>query len=138
LPIETQDSLEVEECRFLFTNSLLIFDHVKHRMQVLCNAIVEDDPGAAYDAAAHTIDCLIQKLRAPEHICPSKPHPGPPDVTPNMERQQFEDAVARCNEYIMAGDAFQVVPSQRFTVKLRCAPFEVYRALRSVNPSPYM
>jgi anthranilate synthase component 1 len=138
LPDDTVDDLGVDDCCFLFTNSLLIFDHVKHRLKVLCNAVVGEDAGAAYDLAAAKIEDKVMQLRAADCNCPSTPHPGPIDVTPNITREAFEKAVERCKEYIMAGDAFQVVPSQRFTVKLHCHPFEVYRALRSVNPSPYM
>ncbi len=138
LPDDTVDDLGVDDCCFLFTNSLLIFDHVKHRLKVLCNAVVGDDIGAAYDLAASKIDEIVAQLKSADSPRASTPHAGPIDVTPNMSREAFEQAVERCKEYIMAGDAFQVVPSQRFTVKLHCRPFEVYRALRSVNPSPYM
>lgn len=138
LPSDTVDDLGVDDACFLFTDSLLIFDHVKHRMLVLCDARVMDDAGAAYDRAAARIEELIACLRTPTPYQSTRGVPHGVRAEPNMAREQYEAAVARCKEYIAAGDAFQVVPSQRFTVRLQTDPFEVYRALRSVNPSPYM
>ncbi len=138
LPESTEDDLGLDDCQLLFTDSLLIFDHVKHRVKVLCNARVEDDAESAYDQAVARIEELIAKLRTPVMYEPTPPNPQKPPVEVNMPREQFEANVSRCIEYIMAGDAFQVVPSQRFQVELGARAFDVYRALRSVNPSPYM
>jgi anthranilate synthase component 1 len=138
LPDDTVDDLNVEDSYFLFTDSLFIFDHVKHRMKVLCNARVEDDAEEAYDRAANRIEALIERLRTPAAIPAPSKRSGELEVITNMTREDYEASVKRCKEYITAGDAFQVVPSQRFTVKLNATPFELYRALRSVNPSPYM
>lgn len=139
LPSTTHDDLGLEDCCFLFTDTLLIFDHVRHRIKVLCNARVADDPGDAYDRAADRIEALVGKLRAPGPPLPSPPQVSEPlEVRANLTQEQYEDIVRRCKEYIHAGDAFQVVPSIRFAVKCDVPPFELYRALRSVNPSPYM
>ncbi len=138
LPEQTVDDLQIDDAFFLFTDTLLIFDHVKHALKVLCLARVKDNPGRAYDEAVARIERLIARLRTPVYSRPSPAHSGAPSVSANMTREQYEAAVERCKEYIAAGDAFQVVPSMRFTVSLRARPFEVYRALRSVNPSPYM
>ncbi len=139
LPNDTEDDLGLEDCCFLFTDSLLIFDHVRHRIKVLCNARVTGDPGAAYDKAAARIEELVAKLRAPAPAtAPTPVRTGPLEVRANMTQADYEDIVRRCKEYIAAGDAFQVVPSTRFAVKVDVPPFELYRALRSVNPSPYM
>jgi anthranilate synthase component I len=138
LPDDTTDDLGLDDCCFLFTDTLLIFDHVKHRLKVLCNARVDGDPDDAYNRAREKIEALVARLRTP--VLPYMDPPGTVklDVQANMGQEQYEAAVEKCKEYIAAGDAFQVVPSLRFKVKLDACPFELYRALRSVNPSPYM
>ncbi len=140
LPVDTVDDLQVEDCCFLFTDTILIFDHVKHRLKVLCNARIDvnGDPGEVYDRAVARIEEIIARLRTP--VMPSRTPPSgvKMDVRSNMSQSDYESAVERCKEYIAAGDAFQVVPSLRFSVKIDACPFELYRALRSVNPSPYM
>jgi anthranilate synthase component 1 len=139
LPESTEDDLGLDDCCFLFTDTLLIFDHVKHRMKVLSNARVGDDTEAAYDRAAAKIEALIATLRQPAQPLAEAPGSAQPvTATATMTQTQYENAVSRCKEYIAAGDAFQVVPSVRFTLELGAPPFEVYRALRSLNPSPYM
>ena len=145
LPDNNPDELEVDDACFLFTDTLLIFDHVRHRMQVLCNAHVTGDPDAAYDDACTKIGQLVERLRGDrkeekkkrEEATPDAQPPAP-NITSLFPREQYEAAVERCREYILAGDAFQVVLSQRFQVEFTAPPFDVYRALRSVNPSPYM
>jgi anthranilate synthase component 1 len=141
LPDSNPDELNVDDACFLFTDTLLIFDHVRHRIQVLCNAHVIDDPDAAYDAALLKIDALVERLRmpvpAPEVYRPAPDQP-PVRVTSCFPRAEYEAAVERCRQYILAGDAFQIVLSQRFEVEFSAPPFDLYRALRSVNPSPYM
>jgi len=140
LPDATTDDLGLPDCIFAFTDTLLIFDHVRHRIRVLANARVDGDPDAAYDEAAAKIDRLVETLRRP--VPPSKPTTGTSrtrQVTSNFaKREDFERAVGQCKEYIAAGDVIQVVLSQRLTTPVSADPFDVYRALRSVNPSPYM
>ncbi|HLV80074.1 MAG TPA: anthranilate synthase component I, partial [Chthonomonadaceae bacterium] len=161
LPDKNPDALDVDDACFLFTDTLLIFDHVRHRVIVLCNAHVTGDPGQAYDAAVEKIEGLVARLRAPlpeqgtgnreqgtENAAPDarRPTPGahlqsggqPIRVESCVSREAYEAAVERCREYILAGDAFQMVLSQRFKVEFSAPPFDLYRALRSVNPSPYM
>jgi anthranilate synthase component 1 len=139
LPDNNPDELNVDDACFLFTDTLLIFDHVRHRIQVLCNAHVTDDAGAAYDEALEKIEALVARLRAP-YAPPAPPTlPSTPiQVEHCFPRPDYEAAVERCREYILAGDAFQIVLSQRFIVKFTTSPWDIYRALRSVNPSPYM
>lgn len=143
LPDTAVDDLNLPDCTFIFTDTLLIFDHVRHRIRVVCNARLDGDPETAYDTATAKIDALIEQLRTP-----LPPSPAPFDkaqdegegvqVTSNFTREEFEQAVIKCKEYISAGDVIQVVPSQRFSTKVTADPFDVYRALRSLNPSPYM
>ncbi len=139
LPGTPVDDAGLDDCVFLLTDSILIFDHVRHRVKVLVNARVEGDPDAAYDRAVQRIEQLIERLRQP--LEPSPPSGGsgePLSVTPNITPEQYREAVRRCKEYIVAGDVIQVVLSQRQAVPVRSHPFDIYRALRSVNPSPYM
>ena len=148
LPDNNPDELDVDDACFLFTDTLLIFDHVRHRMQIVCNAHVTDGPEIAYEAACVKIEQLIARLkRRPDvavltaRIPPSSAlEQGSATIRPIplFPRSDYEAAVERCRDYILAGDAFQVVLSQRFQVPFTASPFDVYRALRYVNPSPYM
>ncbi len=136
------DDLQVDDATFLFTDTLVIFDHVRHRILIVCNAhITEDDPASAYDEAVRKIESLAARLAAAQPaITPYRPAPDSPGITVEhlTPRADYEAAVQRCREYILAGDAFQIVLSQRFKVQFNAPPFDLYRALRHVNPSPYM
>jgi anthranilate synthase component I len=138
LPDNNPDELNVGDACLLFTDTLLIFDHVRHRVKVLCNAHVTADAGAAYDLALAKIEALSARVRTP--VAETVPPREPRSVTVESlwARPEYEAAVGRCREYILAGDAFQIVLSQRFKVEFGAPPFDLYRALRSVNPSPYM
>jgi anthranilate synthase component 1 len=138
IPSTNPDVLELDDLCFMVTRTVLAFDHVRHRITILCNAVVNGDAGAAYDDAVACIARTADQLRAPfasSNLGPGTTHGA---LRQSMERDTFEDVVRRCKEYIHAGDAFQVVPSVRFSVPVRCGSFELYRALRSINPSPYM
>lgn len=146
LPDSTVDDLNLPDCTLIFTDTLLIFDHVRHRIRVVCNARIGDDPEAAYEQAISKIDAAIDKMRNPDRpglVVPDassrtcSPLPAT-QVTSNFTQDEFESAVLKCKEYIAAGDVIQVVLSQRFQTKVSADPFDVYRALRSLNPSPYM
>jgi anthranilate synthase component 1 len=139
LPDDTEDDLNLPDAMMVFTDTCLIFDHVRHKIQVLSNALVEGDPDAAYDHAVEKIDQLVDRLRAPMADPPAAAvASGQAAVTSNFPRPAYEAAVHRIKDYIVAGDAFQVVLSQRVSRELGADPFDVYRALRSLNPSPYM
>lgn len=138
LPDSTQDDLCVPDCVFIFTDTLLIFDHVKHRIRVVCNTKIDGNPEAAYDEATCKIEEFIKQLRQPLEVSYEKRQVPEPVVSSNFTREGFEDAVKQCKEYIAAGDVIQVVLSQRFSTQVTAEPFDVYRALRSLNPSPYM
>lgn len=138
LPDQNPDDLQVDDACFLFTDTLLAFDHVRHRIKVICNAHITGDPAEAYAQSIARIDSLIARLRTPvtQYLSGIARQPG--EVIHGFPREAYEGAVERCREYIHAGDAFQIVLSQRFTVPFSAPPFDVYRALRSLNPSPYM
>ncbi|MEI7634995.1 MAG: anthranilate synthase component I [bacterium] len=137
------DDRNLPDLYFMLTDTLLIFDHVRHRLKILANAHVDGftPPEAAYEEAVRKIDALHERLRQPLSAAqPSSSSPTPPplSIDSNFTKDAFEAVVEKCKEYIMAGDIFQVVPSQRFHVTISCDAFEIYRALRVVNPSPYM
>ncbi|MGC8667903.1 MAG: anthranilate synthase component I [Chthonomonadales bacterium] len=138
LPQFARNDLNVPDACFLFTDTLLIFDHVRHRVKVLGAARVDDDAGSAYDRVTDRIEALIARLRAPVGIKAPYCCNGPLQIEANMDQAAYEAAVRKCKDYIMAGDAFQIVPSLRLSFALDVHPFEVYRAIRSLNPSPYM
>lgn len=139
LPDEVSDDLGLPDAVFMFTDTILIFDHVKHRIKVLCNAQVNGDPEAAYEAAIHKIDRLVDKLRKPvDSTADPSGNKSVTEISSNFSKESFEEAVLACKDYITAGDCIQVVLSQRLSLPVSADPFDVYRALRSLNPSPYM
>jgi len=140
LPDNTVDDLKVPDCFFVFTDIIVVFDHLKHRMKIVCNPEVGSDPGTTYDLAIEKIDEIVQRLR--ETQLPIEGHEVRPQekIQPssNMTKEEFESMVLKGKEYITAGDGIQFVLSQRLSTPLDADPFNVYRALRSLNPSPYM
>ena len=143
LPDDKPDELGLPDCLLAFTDTYLIFDHIRHRILVMANALVEGDPEAAYDAALAKIEQMIGRLRQPSPPLTGARSPELPadplaGVRSSFTRPQFEQAVAQAKEYITAGDCIQVVLSQRFSKQTQADPFDIYRALRSLNPSPYM
>jgi anthranilate synthase component 1 len=139
LPDDTVDDLNVPDCFFVFTDVILVFDHVKHRIKVVCNPEVGSDPGTTYDLACEKINEMVDRLRQPlPQSAPTVEQREVVKPVSNMTKKQYEAMVEAAKEYIKAGDVIQIVPSQRLSVPLRADPFDVYRALRSVNPSPYM
>jgi anthranilate synthase component I len=137
------DPLGLPDMALCVTESLLAFDHLRHELTVLSHAFVEDqgDVEPAYARAASTIEEVRARLREPVPV-PSDAarlqRRSPVEFQTNMSREQFESNVERIIEYVRAGDAFQVVPSQRFFAPAPVQAFSIYRGLRAVNPSPYM
>jgi anthranilate synthase component I len=138
-----KDDLGLPDCVLMFFDRVLIFDHLLHQIHIVASADVsKEHPRKAYDRAIADIATLERKLVAgarPTYwqrsgLCAR----GKLKVHAVSSRTQFVDSVARCKEYIAAGDIFQVVLSQRLDFTPEVAPFEIYRALRTVNPSPYM
>ena len=126
---------------FLLTETLLIFDNVRQKIKVVCNVHLApgEDPAAAYGRGLTGIDALIGQLRTPLPV--RKPHVASSpagELTSNFTPDAFSRAVEQCKEYVRAGDVIQVVLSQRFSAPLAADPFDIYRALRTINPSPYM
>jgi anthranilate synthase component 1 len=145
LPDDNPDDLQLPDVYFMIADTLAIFDHVRHRTILLTNAHVTDGPKAAHDAAVHKIELMAERLRhaytGPLPLEAGVPAPEGGEeqgLTSNLTKATFEARVERIKEYIRAGDAFQVVFSQRFTRAYHGEPFDIYRALRAINPSPYM
>jgi anthranilate synthase component 1 len=128
-----------DDAGFMLFDSILAFDHVKHRILLIANARVNpgDDLEGAYRFACAKIHFLEQELQRTLSE-PAPAEPTPIDITSNTSQTAFEEAVRIAKERIAAGDIYQVVLSQRFETALKADPFNVYRALRHVNPSPYM
>jgi len=143
LPEENPDDLQLPDCQFMFADTLVIFDHVMNRIRVLANAHVNGDPQKAYWAARERIDRMVELLRRPlprPETGPSHQRtPADPTTLPStMTQAEHRDAVLKAKEYIRAGDIIQVVLSHRMSAEIDVPPFQVYRALRAINPSPYM
>ncbi|HUJ18779.1 MAG TPA: anthranilate synthase component I [Nitrospirota bacterium] len=141
LPSRKKEGLDLPDIFFMITDTLLIFDNLTHRIKVVSNAHVNGHSvTAAYKEATGKIDALVKKLRtnvrreAGGGRRGAKKH----QLTSNFTQAKYEQAVLKAKEYIRAGDIFQVVPSQRFRTKINIEPYEIYRALRLINPSPYM
>lgn len=139
LPETARDELSLPEAAFMLTDSLVVFDHARQRLLVIAYARLDGDPIAAYRRATARIDEIVARLQAPLPPLLSAA-PGAPASTlkSNFTQPEFEDIVRQAKEYIAAGDVFQVVLSQRMSGQTGAQPFGVYRALRRLNPSPYM
>jgi anthranilate synthase component 1 len=143
LPECSQDELGLPECVFVFTDTMIIFDHVQHKMKIVANTFVDGPAEMAYEQATAKIDSIVAPLAPPQPQDPVQPGaatgPVPSgEVKSNFTQEEYEQAVAACKEYISAGDAFQIVLSQRLRRQTGAPPFAIYRALRMLNPSPYM
>jgi anthranilate synthase component 1 len=135
------DPLGLPDMALMMTDVLVIFDHLKHTVSILANADLSGDVSveAAYAAAASAIADVRAQLAGPVPRFQARARPREmPAFESNMTREQFEAMVRRIVEYIHAGDAFQVVPSQRWSAAVPVSAFSIYRGLRAVNPSPYM
>jgi anthranilate synthase component 1 len=135
------DPLGVPDLALMLTDVLVAFDHLKRTITVLANVYADgDDLDVSYARAKDAIGEVRRRLAGavPRPARPPAADRQAPVFTPNMSREQFEAMVARIIEYIYAGDAFQVVPSQRWSAPVPLEAFSIYRGLRAVNPSPYM
>ncbi|MBI2861687.1 MAG: anthranilate synthase component I [Chloroflexi bacterium] len=141
LPAPASDPLGLPEAVILFTDTLLVFDHFEHKIKVLSHARLDDGVDAAYEAAVGRIDRLVNRLRggeAAEQPLPNVHTQRERATATNMSQPEFEGKVEQALEAIRAGEAIQVVLSQRLSRPTSASPFTIYRALRTVNPSPYM
>ncbi len=145
IPDQNPDELGAPEVYFVIPETVVVYDNVRHMVSIVrmveMDATCRDeaDLAALYRSEVEALDAVVHRLRAP--LAPE------PDSTPigdglavraNTTREGYYEIVRKAKEYIRAGDIFQVVPSQRFTVPLRVDPFLIYRQLRLINPSPYL
>jgi anthranilate synthase component I len=156
LPATGRDDLGLDDCVMMFYLGLLAFDHVRHRVWIIRNVFTREVALPAsgekgkmvrqsrtalrqnYDDAVREIE---RTRRVLERALPPERHrkrPARLQIRSNMTKPQFLAGVRKAKAYIRAGDIFQVVPSQRFSTRISADPFEIYRALRVVNPSPYL
>jgi anthranilate synthase component 1 len=139
LPEPNPDVVGLPDMALMLSDVIVAFDHLRHTVTILANAYLEDsDLESAHARAVEAIREVRTRLAGPlPAIAAHAPRPEP-RFESNMPREQFEANVARIIEYIHAGDAYQVVPSQRWSAPTPVEPFSIYRGLRAVNPSPYM
>ncbi len=139
LPSPVSDPLGLPESLFMFVDTMLVFDHVTHKIKVLSHVHLDGDIEAAYQEAVDKIDDLVERLSQP--LQPgelAETTYGPKKPSSNFSREEFEASVLKIKQYITTGEAIQVVLSQRLAQPTDAPPFEIYRALRTINPSPYM
>jgi anthranilate synthase component I len=134
------DPLGLPDMALMLSDALVVFDHLKHTITIVANADLDAYPELerAYAQAAGTIGQIRETLAGPVPRAEPKPGRRMPEFRSNMPAEDFEAMVARIVEYVYAGDAFQVVPSQRWSAATPVEAFSIYRGLRAVNPSPYM
>jgi len=140
VPPAKADELGSPLLYFMLSDSLLIFDRAKQTLRLCVNAHIRGDPDSAYDSAVAELDHLYSILKQPRELAPAPLiDPAKISVPPgNFTRERFEQVVEDGKEFIRAGDIIQFVPSQRFSRDFKKSPLDLYRALRTVNPSPYM
>ena len=142
LPALRKDSLGMPDFAFLLTDTLLIFDNVSQKIKVVANAYLEStkerDIRDAYRHATARIEKMIARLKRPVRQPRQRRRRKPITFTSNMNKADFEKMVTRTKEYIRSGDIVQAVLSQRWETQIHTTPFQLYRALRVINPSPYM
>ena len=139
LPSPDPDSLGLPESLFMFVDTMLVFDHVTHKIKVLSHVRLDGDIEEAYQKAVDRIDSLVERLSQPlPHTKVAAHHRNSYQLSSNFSKEEFEESVLKIKQYITAGEAIQVVLSQRLAQPTDAAPFEIYRALRTINPSPYM
>src|SRR6266480_232583 len=145
IPKRLGDEIGLYDAVLMFYHGLIAFDHVQHRLWIVRNVFTEGHVSlrAKYDAAVREIKRTRELLEEPVAAERPKKSPktskrAPLKVSSNFRRPEYLDIVRKAKQYIRAGDIFQVVLSQRFSVKAQSEPFEIYRELRALNPSPYL
>jgi anthranilate synthase component 1 len=140
VPRPAKDELGTPVLCFMITDALLIFDRASQTIKVVANAHVKDSPEMAYAAACATVDEIIAQLGRPLPVRPVEFQRDAPElpVTSNLTPDRYATMIRQAKEYIKAGDIIQTVLAQRFEMQTQASALDVYRALRSVNPSPYM
>jgi anthranilate synthase component 1 len=141
IPSRAVDDLGMDDYQVMYFSTILAFDHLKHRIHIVAN-IFNDRGGrdleARYQDALLRIEQVEKRLTVPISLPSPSAHEVLPEPVSNLSEADYRSNTEKAKSYIRAGDIFQVVLSQRFAVKILCDPFDIYRALRFINPSPYM
>lgn len=139
LPPSLPDDLEQPDLHFVFPELVLVFDNFRHRLRFVVNSRPEGQPERRYQEAVATIEEMVARLHGLPLAAPASPHPnGEVAFVSNLGETRYMAAVEAAKEHIRAGDAVQIVLAHRLTAETPVNPFDVYRALRILNPSPYM
>ena len=143
VPMLDADPQGLPESVFMFTDTILVFDHLRHDIKVVSHVRLDDgDIEEAYNAAVAKIERMVDRLARPlqmrAELMDPPSMPSSSEAVSNFSVAEYEAVIEKCIEYIYAGDVIQVVNSQRFSRKTEAHPFQVYRSLRGSNPSPYM
>ena len=144
IPEHKKGELDIPESIFMFSDTILVFDHVEHKILILSLAKFDDDPDKSYMDAVNKIQDVVVRLDSQidskhriQDITNGTSKPSL-DTKTNMTKDEYSNSINKIIEYIKAGDCIQVVFSQRFSTPTNSEPFKIYRALRRINPSPYM
>ncbi len=140
LPEENPDELASFDVHMFITDRIIIFDRVKHTIKIVVNTLIDSEPSlkTLYQSAINEIKELAEKLKSPLHLPEVPIHKEPLEFESNFTKKEFEQAVKKALDYIRQGEIIQVVLSQRFRAPARVDAFQLYRALRHINPSPYL
>jgi anthranilate synthase component I len=141
IPAARHDPLGLPLAHLLMVDTLLVFDHLRRTIKAVTYVPLTDDLPTDYRRGCERLDDLLERLRGGTHVIGLEDAPGrsqPHGITSNTTQDQYTERVLRAKEAIAAGECFQVVPSQRLSVTTSASPVSLYRALRSINPSPYM
>jgi anthranilate synthase component 1 len=140
LPTPDEDTLGLPESIFMMVTTFLIFDHLRHTIKVVSHAHLDGDVERAYAEAVQRIDEIVKRLESPLTLPEADNGSATKgsSVKLNMTHEDYESMIARTREYIIAGEIIQAVVGQRMARPTSAHPFQIYRALRAINPSPYM
>ena len=139
IPDKNPEDFDIPDMQLVLTDTILIFDHVDHKIKVVSNAMVEGDAEGAYEHACGKIDRIMEKLKTPlKEPEETKEKGKKSEVESNFSEKEFCGIVEKAKEYICAGEVIQLVLSQRLKKRTTADAFSLYRSLRSINPSPYM
>jgi len=140
IPDQLQQDIDLYDCSFMITDIVLAFDNLKKKIKIIFNLFLDGRQSLeeAYREAQEKIESIIAKLQKHHPPLPGREPFSPSSLRSNFSKENYMKVVEKAKEYIRAGDIIQVVPSQRFSTEVHCEPFDIYRALRSVNPSPYL
>lgn len=138
IPDRNRDDLRLPDSIFLLTDTILIFDHIERVIKIVSNAFAAKDAPSAYENAVKKIEELEVKLKKDIKRKPARQRKDKLVISSNFTKKGFMNIVGKAKEYIRKGDIIQVVLSQRVKTEIKAEPFDIYRALRRINPSPYM